>query len=155
MDGTDEAAQIIETALGPRQLADCTIAAASQLAINPHSAHNPRIGWSMGGWSPIGKLGAVSNHKCEIRGVKFRAGLLNHWKIWWPGTELNRRGQPFQNSYCQCFQQLQWLPWDCQTLESTATTRGPWVIYCTNLSCQAMSARRPSAHVSHECMSKA
>src|SRR4029077_802863 len=25
----------------------------------------------------------------ETKGVKFRAGLLSHLKIWWPGTELN------------------------------------------------------------------
>jgi hypothetical protein len=28
----------------------------------------------------------------------------------------------------QCFQQLQWLPWDCQTLESTRKAHEPWVI---------------------------
>jgi hypothetical protein len=39
----------------------------------------------------------------------------------------NRRRQPFQSSF-QCFQQLQWLSWDCQTLESTRKTREPWVI---------------------------
>ena len=27
--------------------------------------------------SAIGKLGAVGDHRCEITGVKFRAGLLN------------------------------------------------------------------------------
>ena len=40
----------------------------------------------------------------------------------------NRRRQAFQNSYFQCFQQLQWLPWDCQTLESTRKAQEPWVI---------------------------
>jgi len=45
-----------------------------------------------------------------------------------PGTGLNRRRHPFQNSHIQCFQQLQGLPWDCQTLESMRKTRGPWVI---------------------------
>ena len=48
--------------------------------------------------------------------------------MWWPGTELNRRRQPFQNSDFQCFQQLQRLPWDCQTLENTGNTNGSWVI---------------------------
>ncbi len=54
--------------------------------------------------------------------------LPNCFRLWWPGTELNRRRQPFQNSYYQCFQQLQWLPWDCQTLESTRKASGSWVI---------------------------
>jgi hypothetical protein len=48
--------------------------------------------------------------------------------MWWPGTELNRRRQPFQNSDFQCFQQLQGLPWDCHTLENTGKTEGSWVI---------------------------
>jgi len=52
----------------------------------------------------------------------------NSLKTWWPGTELNRRRQPFQNSDFQCFQQLQWLPWDCQTLENTGNTHKSWVI---------------------------
>jgi hypothetical protein len=43
----------------------------------------------LGGLSAIRKLGCKGDHRCEITGVKFRAGLLNHWKIWWPGTELN------------------------------------------------------------------
>ena len=34
----------------------------------------------------------------------------------------------FSDSDFQCFQQLQGLPWDCQTLESTIKTREPWVI---------------------------
>ena len=49
---------------------------------------------------------AVGNDRCEITRVKFRAGLLSHRKIWWPGTELNRRRQPFQakiNSDCNDF----------------------------------------------------
>jgi hypothetical protein len=49
-------------------------------------------------------------------------------KTWWPGTELNRRRQPFQNSPFQCFQQLQRLPRDCQTLENTGKAEGSWVI---------------------------
>jgi hypothetical protein len=44
------------------------------------------------------------------------------------GGSLNSRRQPFQNSTFQCFQQLQWLPWDCQTLEDTGKTKGSWVI---------------------------
>lgn len=28
----------------------------------------------------------------------------------------------------KCFQQLQGLPWDCRTLESTGKTEQPWVI---------------------------
>ena len=42
----------------------------------------------------------------ETKGVKFRAGLLSHLKIWWPGTELNRRRQPFQNRGFEYFQRL-------------------------------------------------
>jgi hypothetical protein len=33
-----------------------------------------------------------------------------------------------QNSDFQCFQQLQGLPWDCQTLENTHKTERSWVI---------------------------
>jgi hypothetical protein len=43
-------------------------------------------------------------------------------------VELNRGRQPFQNSSFQCFQQLQGLPWDCQTLENTGKTDRSWVI---------------------------
>jgi hypothetical protein len=60
-----------------------------------------------------------------VGGLRISPNLL---KIWWPGTELDRRRQPFQNCDFQCFQQLQGLRWDCQTLESTMMTREPWVI---------------------------
>src|ERR1017187_3692805 len=46
--------------------------------------------------------------------------------MWWPGTELNRRRQPFQNSYDQCFQQLQWLGWDCQN--TGKYEKNEWVV---------------------------
>src|ERR1017187_6673691 len=62
-----------------------------------------------------GKLRVIWKMKSEV----------NCFEMWWPGTELNRRRQPFQNSSFQCFQQLQWLSWDCQTLESTRETREP------------------------------
>src|SRR5580698_3126087 len=41
--------------------------------------------------SAIGKLGAVTEHRCEISGWSAKS-----LKMWWPGTELNRRRQPFQ-----------------------------------------------------------
>ena len=42
--------------------------------------------------------------------------------------EMQRRYQSFQNSTLQCFQQLQGLPWDCQTPENTGKTAKSWVI---------------------------
>ena len=60
------------------------------------------------------RLKAAGNHRCEITGVKFLTGLLSHGKIWWPGTELNRRRQPFQNRGFEYFQRLtsrRGLPW--------------------------------------------
>jgi hypothetical protein len=30
----------------------------------------------------------------------------NSLRTWWPGTELNRRRQPFQRYVMQCFKQL-------------------------------------------------
>jgi len=47
---------------------------------------------------------------------------------------LNRRRQPFQNSRFQCFQQLQRLSWDCQTLENTYKADGSWVNVVGDLS---------------------
>jgi hypothetical protein len=47
---------------------------------------------------------------CLERALTILATLL---KTWWLGTELNRRRQPFQNSYFPCFQQLLGLLWDC------------------------------------------
>src|SRR5262249_38213422 len=46
------------------------------------------------------------------------------------GFRLGRscRRQLFQNSHFQCFQQLQRLPWDCQTLGSTEKTDPSWGI---------------------------
>jgi hypothetical protein len=38
----------------------------------------------------------------------------------------------FQNSDILCFQQLQWLPWNCETLENTWKTQGAWVIAVVN-----------------------
>jgi hypothetical protein len=40
----------------------------------------------------------------------FEGGLTissNSLKSWWPGTELNRRRQPFQCHVMLCFKQLQ------------------------------------------------
>ncbi len=48
-----------------------------------------------------------------IVGWEFSLFATKVFGMWWPGTELNRRRQPFQNSYFQCFQQLQGLPRDC------------------------------------------
>jgi hypothetical protein len=65
-------------------------------------------------------------------------GIALHWLANWFGhilfslmADLDFKGierSLFRNSTFQCFQQLQWLPWDCQTLENTGKTKGSWVI---------------------------
>jgi hypothetical protein len=42
----------------------------------------------------------------------------------WYNESSSPFAQPFQNSAFRCFQQLQRLPWDCQTLENPAKTKG-------------------------------
>jgi hypothetical protein len=42
----------------------------------------------------------------KLRVIRKMKSNVNCFEMWWPGTELNRRRQPFQNVYNQCFQQL-------------------------------------------------
>jgi len=40
---------------------------------------------------------AIPAHAADESGLKdFTQNLLGPWMVWWPGTESNRRRQPFQ-----------------------------------------------------------